>query len=136
MTPLVSAGICFTVFGVTIYYILPYALMSFNLNLMGQIVVFILIGYLFGLVLLAYNFQSYLERALTHIFLIFERASLRSMVFKNLSTHRTRNQMTALIYSLSLGFLIFLSITSKMQVTINLFQQMKNQGAMFTVELD
>ena len=121
MTPLVSAGICFTVFGVTIYYILPYALMSFNLNLMGQIVVFILIGYLFGLVLLAYNFQSYLERALTHIFLIFERSSLRSMVFKNLSTHRTRNQMTALIYSLSLGFLIFLSITSKMQVTINLF---------------
>jgi hypothetical protein len=34
-TPLVATGTAFTVFGVTIYYLLPLALMSFNLSLLS-----------------------------------------------------------------------------------------------------
>ena len=110
---MVATGLAFTAYGVTIYYLLPLALMSFNLNLLSQIVIFIIVGLLFALTLLAFNFQSSVEWFLTNIFLFFEVKSTRAMVTKNLSSHRKRNQMTALIYSLALAFLIFLSITSR-----------------------
>ena len=54
-TPMVVVGCAFTVYGVTIYYILPLALMSFNLNLLSKIVIFILVGLLFALTILAFN---------------------------------------------------------------------------------
>jgi len=90
-TPMVAVGCAFTVYGVTIYYLLPLALMSFNLNLLSQIVIFILLGLLFALTILAFNIQSTLERILTRIFLFFELKSMRVMVIKNLSAHRKRN---------------------------------------------
>ena len=133
-TPLVATGTAFTVFGVTIYYLLPLALMSFNLSLLSQIIIFILLGLLFGLTLLAFNIQSSVENLLTNVFLFFELNSIRRMVRKNLSSHRKRNQMTALIYSLALGFLIFLSISSRMQISISSHETLKNKGAQFSVE--
>ena len=58
------------------------------------------------------------------------------MVRKNLSSHRKRNQMTALIYSLALGFLIFLSISSRMQISISSHETLKKKGAQFMVEMN
>ena len=55
-TPMVATGLAFTAYGVTIYYLLPLALMSMNLNLLSQIIIFIIIGLLFALTLLAFNF--------------------------------------------------------------------------------
>jgi len=72
-----------------------------------------------------------MEWILTHIFLFFEKKSTRSMVLKNLSSHRKRNQMTALIYSLALGFLIFLSISSRMQISVSSNVQLMNKGSYF-----
>ena len=135
-TPMVVVGCAFTVYGVTIYYLLPLALMSFNLNLLSQIVIFILVGLLFALTILAFNIQFALERILTRIFLFFELNSMRVMVVKNLSAHRKRNQMTALIYSLALGFLIFLSISSRMQISVSSHEELKNKGAYYVVELE
>ena len=88
---MVATGLAFTAYGVTIYYLLPLALMSFNLNLLSQIIIFIIIGLLFALTLLAFNIQSSMEWFLTHVFLCFEKKSTRSMVLKNLSSHRKRN---------------------------------------------
>ena len=118
-TPMVVTGLAFTSYGVTIYYLLPLALMSFNMNLLSQIVIFIIIGLLFALTLLAFNVQSTTEWILTHIFLFFETRSTKAMVLKNLISHKKRNQMTALIYSLALGFLIFLSIASRTQISVS-----------------
>ena len=109
--------------------------MSFNLSLLSQIIIFILVGLLFGLTLLAFNIQSSVENILTNFFLFFEVDSIRKMVRKNLSSHRKRNQMTALIYSLALGFLIFLSISSRMQISISYHEELKNKGAQFSVEM-
>lgn len=44
--------------------------------------------------------------------------------------------MTALIYSLALGFLIFLSIASRMQISVSSNEQLMNKGAYFQVEVD
>ena len=43
--------------------------------------------------------------------------------------------MTALIYSLALGFLIFLSITSRMQISVSSNEQLMNKGAYFQIEV-
>jgi len=43
--------------------------------------------------------------------------------------------MTALIYSLALGFLIFLSISSRMQISVSSNEQLKNKGSYFQVEV-
>lgn len=134
-TPMVASGLAFTVYGVTIYYVLPLALMSFNLSLMSQIVIFILVGLLIALTILAWNIQPHVERLLTMVFLCFEKDSIRKMVNKNLSSHRKRNQMTALIYSLALGFLIFLSMSSRMQISVSAHEELKNKGAQFVVEM-
>ena len=89
--PMVVFGTAITLYGVTIYYTLPAALMSLNLTLVGKIVIFILVGLLFALVLLAFNVQPIMERFLSRIFLCFELKSIRLMALKNLSAHRNRN---------------------------------------------
>ena len=55
------------------------------------------------------------------------------MVIKNLAAHRRRNQMTGLIYSLSLGFLLFLSISCRMQINVSSMEQLKEHASYFVV---
>jgi hypothetical protein len=55
LTPMVLFGLAITIYGVTIYYLLPLALLSMNLSLVSQIIIFILVGLLFALTLLAFN---------------------------------------------------------------------------------
>jgi hypothetical protein len=43
--------------------------------------------------------------------------------------------MTALIYSLALGFLMFLSITCRMQIEVNSYEKLKNEASYFTVKV-
>lgn len=131
--PMVLVGLSITVYGVTIYYLLPLALLSMNLTLVSQIIIFIIVGLLFALTLLAFNTQSMVERFCTQIFLFFEQASIKAMVVKNLAAHRRRNQMTALIYSLSLGFLLFLSISCRMQINVSSLEQLKEHASYFVV---
>lgn len=53
--PYLIFGILTSLYGFGIYYLLPLALVSFNLGLILQVFFLILLGYLFGLILLAIN---------------------------------------------------------------------------------
>ena len=44
---------------------------------------------------------------------------MKIMVLKNLTAHKIRNRMTSIIYSLSLGFIIFLLVSYKLQLDSN-----------------
>ena len=52
---MVLVGLSITIYGVTIYYLLPLALLSMNLTMVSQIIIFILVGLLFALTLMAFN---------------------------------------------------------------------------------
>jgi len=91
VVPLVLFGFTITGYGVAIYYFLPLSLMSMNLSLVSKIVIFIILGLLFALTLLAFNLQGPIERFCCRILLCFEHNSTRAMVMKNLSSHRKRN---------------------------------------------
>lgn len=104
-------GVIAVTYGLSIYYFLPLAMLSFNFALVLRIFFFILVGMLFGLSLLAFNLQRFLEILLTYVLLFFEKSSMKQMVLKNLTAHKMRNKMTSIIYSIALGFIIFLIVS-------------------------
>jgi uncharacterized membrane protein len=95
-------------FGISIYYLLPLALLSFNIGLLLAIFFWILCGMLLGFVLLSFNFQYLFERFVVKIFLFFTSVATKNMVLKNLAAHRIKNRRTALMFSLSIAFIIFI----------------------------
>lgn len=113
MSGLLAFGAIACCYGVSIYYLLPLGLLSLNLTLIMRIFIFILFGMLFALALISLNSQRLFELILTHVFLFFEQTSIKMMVLKNLTAHRDRNKLTSLIYSLALGFVIYLIIAYK-----------------------
>eukprot|EP01016_Furgasonia_blochmanni_P040533 TRINITY_DN5182_c0_g1_i1.p1 TRINITY_DN5182_c0_g1~~TRINITY_DN5182_c0_g1_i1.p1 ORF type:complete len:963 (+),score=283.19 TRINITY_DN5182_c0_g1_i1:176-3064(+) len=126
-------GIISIAFGVSIYYLLPLSLLSFNLSLLLAIFFWILIGLLFGLVLLSLNIQHLVERVVTFVFLFWQHSSLRSLALKNLIAHRLRNRKTAIMYSLSLGFAIFISVSYSMELETASYQVKQQHGVYLEV---
>ena len=70
---------------------------------------------LFGLVLIAINIQPALEQISLYLLLFWERKSMRTLLKKNMIAHRQKNKLTAIIYALSLGCVIFLLTSSNLQ---------------------
>jgi hypothetical protein len=104
-------GIITIVYGIGIYYFLPLSMLSLNFAMVLRIFFLILMGMLFGLTLLSYNLQRTLELVITYVFLFWEKKSMKLLVLKNLTAHKMRNKMTSIIFSLALGFIIFLIVS-------------------------
>ena len=69
-----------------------------------------------GLTLVALNLQRMAELILVYIFLFFERQSMKMMILKNLIAHRESNKLTAIIFSLTLGSIIFVVVAANLQI--------------------
>ncbi len=100
--------------GITIYYFMPLSVLTFNLGLLLEIFFFILLGMIFGLTLIAFNLQRLIEHVVVYICLFFERKSTKILILKNLSAHRESNRMTSIIYSLTLGSIIFIIVAANL----------------------
>jgi len=107
---LVLVGSLFFIFGLFIYYGFPLSLVSVDLGLLLSIFFSILIGMIFGLVLLSLNFTYLLEEAVCYLLFFWEKEALIALTLKNLIAHRTRNRQTTLMYSVSLAFVIFVTM--------------------------
>lgn len=107
-------GLLFTVFGFAIYYFLPMALVNNQLALLFNIFFALILGMLFGLVLLSVNVQPLAERLVLFIMFFltarFENTAMQSLVRKNLTAHKLRNRKTSTMLSFSLSFIIFLGM--------------------------
>lgn len=51
----------------------------------------------------------------------------------NLQAHRMRNKMTSLIYSMSLGFIIFLIVSYKLQINSTEIMELGRKGGYLTL---
>ena len=127
-----SVGGGFVVFGFLIYYLLPLSLLSFNLALFFNLFFGLLLGLLFGLILLALNFQHMLERLLLRLFFFWERPQVPFIVRKNLIAHRARNRKTSIMFALSLGFIIFITVAYAMEITSARFRELQQNGQSVT----
>ena len=104
---IVFGSIC-VLMGMTVYYFLPFALLTENAALILQIFFFILLGMILGLTLLAVNLRGFIERVLIHVLLFWEKSSMKTLIRKNLIAHKRTNKLTSVIYALTLGCIIFL----------------------------
>ena len=117
----VSFAVIASGFGISIYYLLPLSLLSFNLGLLIGILFWILLGLLLGLVILSLNVQHLMERLI--VLVVFDfclrwfvKAGVRKLILKNLAAHRLRNRRTGIMYALSLAFVIFLIVAYEVQI--------------------
>jgi FtsH-binding integral membrane protein len=112
---LISGGLL-SLMGILIYFVLPLAVISFNLGLLLEIFFLILIGMIFGLTLISFNLQRTVELCFVYIMLFFETKSMKLLIVKNLSAHRESNKLTSIIYSLTLGCIIFIIVAANLQL--------------------
>jgi hypothetical protein len=50
------------------------------------------------------------------------------IVYKNLIAHSDRNRMTSLMFSLTLGFIMFLNIVCRIPFNLDLNEMLKHKG--------
>jgi hypothetical protein len=91
------------------------ALVTSNISLLFNIFIILLLGMLFGLVMLSLNAQPLMERLLVRLYFAatggwLENKSIGLLVVKNLGAHRLRNRKTSIMYAMALGFIIFLTV--------------------------
>ena len=108
--PYIVFGLLCVTFGVTIYIILPQALLAENLGLVLEIFFMVLGALILGLTLLAANLRGFFETLVVYILFFWERKSMRALLKKNLMAHKATNKLTSIIYALTLGCVIFLCV--------------------------
>ena len=106
----ITLGLMTFLYGASIYYFLPLSLISINFSMLGGILLWILFGILLGFVILSINIENLLQKLITHILLFFSKSYTKSLIIKNLTSHRIKNRKTSLMYSLSIGVFIMISV--------------------------
>lgn len=115
--PLLAGATVMTLFGGLIYYLMPLALVAFDLTLLLYIFLGLLLGMLAGLTMLALNLERPLEHLIANVFLFWAGPASHSTLHKNLVAHRSRNRKTTIMYALSMGFVVFVTVTLSLQIT-------------------
>lgn len=59
---------------------------------------------------------------------------MKLLILKNLAAHKLRNRFTSIIYSLSLGFIIFLVVSYKVQIKTSTQFNLKEKGTELSFE--
>jgi len=103
-------GLITFLYGASIYYFLPLSLLSINFSILGGIFLWILFGILLGFVILSINIEHLLQKYLTNILFFYSNNYIKNLIIKNLTAHRIKNRKTSLMYSLSIGVFIMISV--------------------------
>eukprot|EP00741_Cyanophora_paradoxa_P024886 tig00000317_g24027.t1 len=126
-------GFMLAVFGFLIYYVVPLALLSFDLLLLLGIFFALLMGMIAGCVILLMNIEHFVQRGVVQLFFFWEGPSVRGLVVKNMVAHRPRNRKTTVMYALALGFIIFVSVAANLQIETFRYQTLQRSGTYLRV---
>ena len=108
-------GAVLTVYGFAVYYLFPKGLLNQDFSLMLVIFFLVLLMMLAGLVLLAMNFQRFVETVVQYATAFWEHAAVFLLVERNLTAHRARNRKASLMFALTLAFIIFIAVAFDVQ---------------------
>lgn len=112
-----TIGFLLFLIGFIVYYIMPYSFLFGNLPLFLGLLTGILIAMLFGMVLVSQSLQSFLEQKVLHLIVWGSDRRLKPLIVKNMAAHGSRNQKTALMFTIALAFALFASSMSTLQST-------------------
>jgi uncharacterized membrane protein YjdF len=79
--------------------------------------------------LLSINILPYINAIIAKLSLFCETKATRILVLKNLIAHKERNQMTSLMISLTLGFVIFLNVVCQIPFAKEMHDKIKEKGS-------
>lgn len=127
-------GGCMTIFGFAVYYSFPLALLSFNFSLMLYLFFGVLLLMLLGLVVLGLNFEVILNTMITYGLFFWENEAIRVLMLKNMSAHRIRNRKTTVIYSLSLGFVVWVAVVFNIQIMSYQYDIIQGYGTRMNIQ--
>jgi hypothetical protein len=130
---LIVVGIGLAGFGFGVYYIFPLSLLSFNFALLLNMFFGLLLAMLLGFVLLSLNIQPFLEKVIVTLLLFWEKTAITQIVLKNLAAHRLRNRKTTIMYALSLGFILFISVAFNMTIASVIYGIQQSNGVYLKV---
>lgn len=119
--------------GFSLYSFFPTSLLTMNFSLIFYILFIVLMGMLGGLVMLATNFERVMETIMRVVFMCWEAPAVRAMVAKSLAAHRQRNQQTTIMYALSVGFIVFITVEFNIEIASLKASQARFRGADVTV---
>ena len=105
----------------TLILTLSHTLSAFSgsVGLLTNILLSLLLSMLLGLVILSLNLSQIIERIIVYVCLwVWESSACTTLVLKNLSAHRVRNQHSSIMFALSTAFIVFLSTTADLQVHV------------------
>lgn len=123
------------ILGIITYYFAPYAIIFQNfemfLYIMNIILILLILGYTFFINLS----QPFVERLLLRLILLCVKRDrvLQTVVLKNFESHKRRNTKTALMFSISLAFLIFSGTTIALQSNLIVNQLRAQFGSDFVI---
>ncbi|KAK2953542.1 putative permease family protein [Blattamonas nauphoetae] len=95
------------VLGISIFYGAPTAFFSGKLSNFLLVLILVMIVMLVGLILIAIFLQPFLERLWVYVIVCCKEVRFRGLVKKSLTSHRSRNTKTAIMFTGSLSFIIF-----------------------------
>ena len=129
----IIVGLSTSLFGFTVYYVLPLSLLTFDLSLLLYIFVLLLLCLLVGSTMLSLNLQNSLERLLTNLLFFWDNKAIRAIVLKNFVAHKIRNRKTTILYAVSLAFIVFISVSYEIQLRTFLYKQQQANGCLMKV---
>ena len=121
LAPMIVGSTIASLYGMFIYYVMPEALVTGNSTLFVYVLLVVFIGYFLGLTILALNLQGLMLWFLQTVFCFWEKKSMNILIRKNLMVHKKRNNLTAIIYSLTLGTVIFMLMQLKSEYDLTAY---------------
>jgi len=130
---LIIFGLLVFLYGISIYYFLPLAMLSMNWGLLLFILLWILLGMLTGLIILSINFEYLIQKAIVKLFFFWSQSADKILILKNLTAHRIRNRKTAIMYSLSVGFFILVDVGLKIELKTQELMSLQKTGSYYQI---
>jgi ABC-type antimicrobial peptide transport system permease subunit len=83
---------------------------------------------LLGFILLSLNVENVFQRLFTYVFLFWTKSFTKILILKNLTAHRIRNRKTSLMYSLSVGFFIMITVGLNIELSSLKLTKLSKRG--------
>lgn len=133
----IGSGILLVLMGVVSYYFIPRAVLMMDLGQLVEVLDFILIGMICGITILVSLGRGLLESGIKAIvmFVCWRDRGLKGLVTNGMERHNERNTKTALMFSLSVAFMIFAGSATILLKDIVHQTFQKNYGADMTAEV-
>jgi len=103
----IVSAILLIIIGLIVYYLIPYSFTFGDFDLFFTLLIFILLGMVVGLSLLCLSIQPFGERLVLFCMLWFNERRFLIILKKNLAAHRRRSIKTAMMFTVSVSFIVF-----------------------------